>query len=72
MGPKGEDTKLIRTLEGHTDWVINMVVYQDKLISCSYDNTIKIWDLNLEGEDTKPIRTLEGHTIGLIYDYLSR
>ena len=57
---KGENNELIRTLEGHNQLITYILVYQDKLISCSYDNTIKIWDLNLKG-DTKPIRTLEGH-----------
>ena len=39
-----------------------MVVYGDKLISCSNDYTIKFWDLNQKGKNGKPIKTLEGHT----------
>ena len=43
-----------------------MVIYKDKLISCSGDKTIKIWDmnmnLNLKGENIQPIKTLEDHT----------
>ena len=36
-----------------------MLIYQDKLISSSFDDTIKIWDLNLKG-DIKCIKTLKG------------
>jgi WD40 repeat protein len=41
------------------DLVINIIIYGDKLISCSEDKTIKIWNLKnySEGEVT-----LEGHT----------
>ena len=34
------------SFESHTRWVNNILVYQNKLITCSLDNTIKIWDLN--------------------------
>lgn len=32
--------------ENHTNNVIGLQVYRDRIISCSFDNTIKIWDLN--------------------------
>ena len=32
---KGEDIKRIKTLEGHNDYITYMVIYKDKLISCS-------------------------------------
>ena len=58
------------TLEGHTDWVRNILVYQNKLISCSDDNTIKIWDLNsykcLETYPFSNTHVLKAHE-GLIY-----
>ena len=49
----------IKSLASHTNQINHMVVYKDKLISCSWDRTIKIWELNLEGKDAKLIRTLD-------------
>ena len=46
------------SFEGHTSWVNNFLVYENKLISCSNDKTIKIWDLN----SYQCLQTLEGHT----------
>lgn len=51
--------KEIRTLSGHTDWVIGMLVLSDCLLaSYSLDNTIKIWN-SISGD---LIHTLTGHT----------
>jgi WD40 repeat protein len=34
-------------LKGHTNWITDILIMpNDKLISSSQDNTIKIWDLN--------------------------
>lgn len=51
--------RCIRTLTGHTSWVGAVAISQDRktLISGSYDNTIKLWDLST-GES---ISTLIGH-----------
>jgi hypothetical protein len=46
-----------RTLAGHTDAVRCIVVQGDKLISSSYDSTIKVWSTNTWTCE----RTLEGH-----------
>ena len=35
----------ITTLEGHIYGINNIIIYGDKLISCSIDKTIKIWSL---------------------------
>ena len=52
----------ITTLKGHTNWIRNIILYKDKLISSSNDHTIKIWNLKdfSEGEVT-----LKGHTNGI-------
>jgi hypothetical protein len=51
--------RCIRTLTGHTSWVDAVAISQDRktVISGSYDNTIKLWDLST-GEE---IYTLLGH-----------
>lgn len=50
----------LRTFEGHQDVVrcVKIVEKEKKLISCSSDNTLKIWNLDT-GEC---LNTLEGHT----------
>ena len=52
--------KCLKTLEGHSDWVESVAYSPDgtKIISSSYDKTIKIWDANT-GEC---LNTLEGHS----------
>src|SRR5262249_29865134 len=51
---------LIRTFEGHTDWVRAVVLTPDGryAISGSWDATLRVWDL----ESGQSVRTLEGHT----------
>ncbi|MBO5838211.1 MAG: hypothetical protein J6R06_00850, partial [Bacteroidales bacterium] len=50
----------LKTLEGHSDWVRSVAYSPDgtKIISGSYDKTIKIWDA-ITGQCLK---TLEGHS----------
>ncbi|WP_208339813.1 protein kinase domain-containing protein [Aetokthonos hydrillicola] len=51
---------LVRTLTGHSDFVINVAFSPDgkTLASSSYDKTVKLWNLTT-GEQ---IRTLQGHS----------
>ena len=51
---------MIRTFEGHTEWVAVVALLPDghRALSSSYDKTLKLWDL----ETGKVLRTLEGHT----------
>ena len=50
-------------LRGHTDWVRSICVTKDdlRLVSCSNDKTIRIWDVH----STECIQTLRGHTEGV-------
>ena len=42
----------IKSLKGHTNKIVSLTeLYSGKLISGSYDSTLRIWDLNSEKED---------------------
>lgn len=53
------DGRLLRTLEGHTDGVLDVDFSSDsrQLVSASYDNTARVWDL----ASGNAIDTLAGH-----------
>lgn len=53
------DGKLLKTLSGHTNWVLDVSFSPDSqmLASASYDNTVKLW--SRQGE---LMGTLRGHT----------
>ena len=48
---------------GHSDWVRSICITKDdlRLVSCSNDKTIRIWDVH----STECIQTLRGHTDGV-------
>ncbi|TVU54434.1 MAG: hypothetical protein EA414_07265, partial [Arthrospira sp. PLM2.Bin9] len=51
---------LIRTLTGHSSWVLAVAITPDgkQAVSASYDNTLKLWDLATGSERA----TLTGHS----------
>lgn len=52
----------LKTFKGHSNGVTCLQIWDDTTLATgSYDNTIKIWDL----ESGQEIRTLEGHTRGI-------
>lgn len=51
----------IKILKGHSNGVMSLQLCDNILATGSYDNTIKIWDLDT-GEE---IRTLTGHSMGV-------
>lgn len=52
----------LKTFKGHTNGVTCLQIWDDTTLATgSYDNTIKIWDL----ESGQEIRTLDGHTRGI-------
>jgi WD40 repeat protein len=55
-----EKGRLLATLEGHTQRILDLLWTEDgkMLVSCSQDKTIRIWDV----ANKKVARTLEGHT----------
>jgi len=56
--------QLVRTLEGHTDWVNSVSFSPDGrlLASGSWDKTIKLWEVATGQE----VRTIKGHTSGVL------
>lgn len=38
------------SFEGHIDWVNDVLLFRDRLVSCSSDRTVKIWQTGEEGE----------------------
>jgi WD40 repeat protein len=52
--------RLLRSLEGHTDWVQAVALSPDgrTIVSGSWDSTVKVW----EAESGRLLRSLEGHT----------
>ena len=54
--------RLLNTLEGHTSSVSSVAITPDgtKIVSGSYDKTIKVWDIASAGG--RLLNTLEGHT----------
>ena len=58
-----EGRKLPVKLRGHSDWVRSICITNDdlRLVSCSNDKTIRIWDVH----STECIQILRGHTDGV-------
>ena len=61
-----KEGKCIATLRGHKDWVRCVIAFDSqRILSCSDDNTIKLWDLNhlsSSNENDSSIQTYLGHT----------
>jgi WD40 repeat protein len=51
----------LQTFEGHADCIKCMTIRGDKLMTGSYDHTIKIWDLNTKQQ----LLTLKEHSLGV-------
>lgn len=40
--------EFVHDLLGHTDWIRGLRIWNDKLLSCSLDTTVKIWDIQAQ------------------------
>jgi WD40 repeat protein len=54
------DASLVRTLQGHADWVTAVALTPDgrQVISGSHDKTVRVWDF----QSGETLRALQGHT----------
>ncbi|KAJ3322576.1 hypothetical protein HDV06_002953 [Boothiomyces sp. JEL0866] len=43
--PKTGDPTHLKSFEKHSDWVNDLVLYQKKLVSCSSDRSVLLWDI---------------------------
>ncbi|MCY4330679.1 MAG: hypothetical protein OXC48_11490 [Endozoicomonadaceae bacterium] len=61
----------MRTLSGHEKAVTKVIELEDGcLASCSYDDTMKVWDL-IKPDGEECVRTLKGHE-RYIYDFVQQ
>jgi len=68
LDPPG--TALVRTLEGHTNFILGVAMSRDGrlAVSASKDRTLKVWEVDTGRE----LRTLEGHTGDVLGAAISR
>ena len=62
---KNYEYTCLKTIKAHNDWVQKLIILKNnKIISCSQDNTLKLWDLITDDIKTekKPIFVYKGHT----------
>ncbi|KAJ3275217.1 hypothetical protein HDV01_000942 [Terramyces sp. JEL0728] len=43
--PKPQESNHLKSFEKHSDWVNDLVLYQKKLVSCSSDRSVLLWDI---------------------------
>ena len=55
-----------KVLEGHTKLIRSVFIKDNLIISGSYDNTIRIWDINTGN----CLKVLEGHTDWIRHVYV--
>eukprot|EP00775_Hariotina_reticulata_P005150 gene5150-5390_t len=47
------------SFEGHIDWVNHLLLYKDRLVTCSSDKTVKIWQTD---EEVRCLHTVQHHS----------
>jgi WD repeat-containing protein 48 len=53
------------TFESHVDWVNDAIIVGEKLVSCSSDTTLKVWNCFSEGACTRTLRQHSDYVICL-------
>jgi len=59
------DASFSGTFESHVDWVNDAIIVGDKLVSCSSDTTIKVWNCFSDGACTRTLRRHSDYVICL-------
>ncbi|XP_066356247.1 uncharacterized protein [Miscanthus floridulus] len=59
------DASFSATFESHVDWVNDAIIVGEKLVSCSSDTTIKVWNCFSDGACTRTLRQHSDYVICL-------
>jgi len=59
------DASFSATFESHVDWVNDAIIVGEKLVSCSSDTTLKVWNCFSEGACTRTLRQHSDYVICL-------
>lgn len=51
------------SFEGHIDWVNDVLLFHDKLVTCSSDKTVKLWQAGEEGVQQQRQNTLSASEV---------
>lgn len=56
---KSTDTNpVVHKVDGHTGWIWNLGTYDENhFLSCSWDSSIKLWNMPNFSQDANPIQT---------------
>lgn len=58
------DGSLVRTLTGHSNWVMGLAPYGDLLLSLGWDQTVRFWSI-ADGENTLTLPAASAYSRGL-------
>lgn len=51
---------VVHKTDGHSGWIWDLEMYdKDHFLSCSWDSSVKLWNMSSFSPDTNPIQTFE-------------
>ena len=63
-GLQDKQPVLEASFEGHNDWINDIIVLEDVLVSCSSDTTIKLWKADQSGRYLTACTACDRHLLG--------
>lgn len=63
-GLQDKQPVLEASFEGHNDWINDIIVLEDVLVSCSSDTTIKLWKADQSGRYLDACTACDRHLLG--------